>query len=170
MPETWFDFKNDVLFVDLRQVGMGFGPGDMSCDIKAVRRLAFYYLPSMLFPRLDARYLFHIIEGFGNLEEVILVLWSSFRGEKYFVVGGAGEEEVSVVEPVMAGEYIRDIYARSYSPTEDKLLVRLRTADEMWKMNVEAQIEDVGRMHVERKAGWKLPRIELKSIVTKGFH
>jgi hypothetical protein len=60
---------------------------------------------------------------------------------------------VRVVEPVMAGEYIQDIYARPYSPTEDKLLVRRRTADELWKLNVEAQIEDVRRMHKERKAG-----------------
>jgi hypothetical protein len=69
----------------------------------------------------------------------------------------------------MAGEYIQDIYARPYSPTEDKLLVRRRTADELWKLNVEAQIEDVRRMHKERKAGWKLPGIKLKSLVTKGF-
>jgi hypothetical protein len=39
----------------------------------------------------------------------------------------------------------------------------------MWKMNGEAQIENVGRMHAESRAEWKLPRIELKSIVTKGF-
>jgi hypothetical protein len=95
------------------------------------------------------------------------VFWSSFHGERRFIVGG--KEEVRVVELVMAGEYIRDIYARPYSATEDKLLVRLGTADELWKLNVVAQIEDVRRMHKERKAGWKLPGIDLKSLVTKGF-
>jgi hypothetical protein len=75
MPETWFDFKNDMLFLDWRQMGMGFGLGDMSADIWEVRKLAFYYLPSMLSPRPDARYLFHILEGFRDLEEVFLVFW-----------------------------------------------------------------------------------------------
>jgi hypothetical protein len=42
---------------------------------------------------------------------------------------------------------------KAVSPTEDKLLVRLRAADEFWKLNVEAQIEDVRRMRKERKAG-----------------
>jgi hypothetical protein len=146
-------------------MGQSFGPGDMSADIREVRRLAFYYMPCMLLPRLDSRYLWGILEAFGNLEEVILVFWSSFRGERHFLVGG--EEEMRVVEPVMAGEYIRDIYAMPYSLTEDKLLVRLRTADELWKLNT--QIEDVRGMHKEMKAGWKLPGIELKSLVTKGF-
>jgi hypothetical protein len=123
----------------------------MSADIREVRRLAFYYMPCMLLPRLDSWYLWGILEAFGNLEEVILGFWSSFRGEKHFRVGG--EEEVRVVEPVIAGEYTRDIYARPYSPVGDKLLVRLRTADKLWKLNMEAQIEDVRRMHKEREAG-----------------
>jgi hypothetical protein len=65
-------------------VGQRFGPRDMSANIREVRRLAFYYMPSMLLPRLDSRYLWGILEAFGNLEEVILVFWSSFRG------GGGG--------------------------------------------------------------------------------
>jgi hypothetical protein len=70
--------------------------------------LAFYYMPSMLLPRLDSRYLWGILEAFGNLEEVILVFWGFFEGRgTIFIVGG--EEEVRVVEAViavMAGEYI----------------------------------------------------------------
>jgi hypothetical protein len=150
-----------MLFLDWKQLGQSFGPGDMSVDIRSVRRLAFYYMPSMLHPRLDARYLFHILEAFGNLEEVLLVFWSSFRGEKYFVV----DEDVEVVEPVIGGEYIRAIYTQPYSPRADKILARLKAADGIWKLNVEAQIEDVRAMHKE----WKMPRIELKSLVAKGF-
>ena len=78
---------------------------------------------------------------------MILVFWGSFRGEKYYFVG----EDVEV-EPVMGGEYIRDIYTRPYSPTEGRLLVGLRSGDELWKLNVKAQIEDVRRMH----KGWKM--------------
>jgi hypothetical protein len=86
--------------------------------------------------------------------------WSPFRGEKYFVVG----EDVEV-EPVMGGEYIRDIYTRPYNPTEDKLLVGLRSGDELRKLNARAQIEDVRRMH----KGWRMQDVKLKSLVTGAF-
>jgi hypothetical protein len=82
----------------------------------------------------------------SHLSSVILILWSSKR----FVVAAAGDEEVMVVEPVIGGEYIRGIYTRPYSPKEDKLLVRLKAADNIWKLNVEAQIEDVRAMAMQK--------------------
>ena len=67
-----------------------FGLRDMSADIREMRKLAFYYIPSMLLPRLESRYVWGFLEAFGNLEEGFLGFWSSLREERRFILGSEG--------------------------------------------------------------------------------